>query len=197
MPAPVSRSSAIGAWITQGIILTLAAGALAYGMQRLSVTGAIQARFAADPSCRQRMITAHPPVGACRLVEGRIIGPVSLTTGRRCPCVDATIALPDGREASEHFSGRIAVAVLHGSAPTVLLFHDRIADYYSREDFEPTSEDPEEAVMSDQGLVAWGGLMLLIFVLPLTWRAITLQRSSRKRIDPSASRHRSLDLPEA
>jgi len=182
MRTPVSRSAAVGAWITVGIILALAAGALAYGMQRLRVTGAVEAGFAADPSCLQRSVTADPPTGSCRLVAGRIVGAVvPSSTGRRCPCAEATIALPDGREAREHFTGRIAATVLRGSAPAVLLFHDRIVDYYSRDDFQPTSDDPEEAVMSDQGLVAWGALMLLVFVVPLTWRAATLRRKRSGR----------------
>jgi len=88
---------------------------------------------------------------------------------------------PTAREAAEHFTGRIAAGVLRGSAPAVLLFHDRIVDYYSHDDFEPTSDDPEEAVMSDQGLMAWGALMLVVFVLPLTWRAITLRRNKNER----------------
>jgi len=185
MRAPVSRASALSAWIVTIILMGLAATALIYGGTRLRATSAIQASFAADPSCRPPAPASRPRAGACRLVPGRIVGAVDpSSTGRHCPCAAATIALPDGRESHEYFHGKIAVAVRQGIAPVALLFHDRDVDYYAGDDVEPTNDDPEEAVMSDQGLVAWGALMVLIFVVPLAIRAATLRRNqtrSRRR----------------
>jgi hypothetical protein len=187
MSTRISRAAAVAAWIVAGLIFTGAAIAFVAGAIRLQTSLAVQARFAADPSCRVPSLVPRPRSGACRLVPGRIIGPVTPgPSARNCPCVVALIALPDGRQVRASFHRRIAVSVSRGIAPSVLLFGNRIAAYYARDHYEPAGADPEMVVTSDLTLTVGGALMMAVFGLPLAARSVRYATQRRRHQRPGA-----------